>query len=132
MAELDEKARAAFEGKNFWHVATANEKGIPHASAMWVMLRDGRIVLNSAIGRRKVKNMQANPHVGLSWADPENPYVSYAIQGRIVETIEGDQAEKDIDALAKKYVDEDVYPWRQPGEKRISFEVEPTHVHRQG
>ena len=132
MAELDEKARAAFEGKNFWSVATANKEGVPQSTVLWVMLRNGHIVLNSALGRKKVKNLDANPHVALSWADPNNPYTSYAIQGRVVDRIVGDQAEADIDSLAKKYIGEDRYPWRSPDEKRVTFLVEPTHVYRQG
>src|SRR4051794_20226144 len=132
MAELDAQAQAAFEGKNFWSVATSSRNGIPQSTVMWVMLRDGRIVLNSALGRKKVDNLRENPNVALSWFDPENAYVSYAIQGRVVDDIVGDQAEADIDALAKKYIGEDRYPWRSPGERRVSFLVEATHVHRQG
>jgi PPOX class probable F420-dependent enzyme len=132
MTELDPQARAAFEGKNFWSVATASKAGVPQSTVMWVMLRDGRIVLNSALGRKKVNNLRENPHVALSWADPESLYVSYAIQGRMVEEVVGEQAEADIDRLAKKYLGEDRYPWRSPGEQRVTFLVEPTHVYRQG
>ena len=128
MAELDEKAKEAFDGQNFWSVATVNEHGVPQSTVMWVMLRNGHIVLNSALGRKKVQNLDHNPHVALSWADPANPYTSYAVQGRVVDRIVGDQAEADIDALAKKYIGEDVYPWRTPGMQRISFLIEPTHV----
>ena len=132
MAELDAQARAAFEGKNFWSVATASKVGVPQSTVMWVMLRDGRIVLNSALGRKKVDNLRENPRVALSWADPENPYVSFGIQGRVVDELVGEQAEADIDALAQKYLGKERYPWRKPGEERVTFLVEPTHVYRQG
>jgi hypothetical protein len=58
--------------------------------------------------------------------------VSYAIQGRVVDEVVGEQAEADIDALAQKYLGEERYPWRSPGEQRVTFLVEPTHVYRQG
>jgi PPOX class probable F420-dependent enzyme len=132
MAVLDDQARAALEGKHFWSVATASRAGVPQSTVMWVMLRDGRIVLNSALGRKKVDNLRENPHVALSWADPDNPYVSYGIQGRVVDELVGEQAEADIDALAQKYLGEERYPWRKPGEERVTFLVEPTHVYRQG
>jgi PPOX class probable F420-dependent enzyme len=132
MVELDAEARAVFEGRNFWSVATASKVGVPQSTVMWVMLRDGRIVLNSALGRKKVENLRENPHVGLSWFDPENPYASFAVQGRVVGEVVGEQAEADIDALAQKYLGEERYPWRKPGEERVTFLVEPTRVYRQG
>jgi hypothetical protein len=49
----------------------------------------------------------------------------------VVDEYTGDRAEADIDSLAKKYLGEDVYPWRKPGEKRVTFLVEPTHVYHQ-
>ena len=58
MAVLDDQARAALEGRNFWSVATASRAGVPQSTVMWVMLRDGRIVLNSALGRKKVDNLR--------------------------------------------------------------------------
>src|SRR5207253_2679663 len=82
-----DQARAALEGRNFWSVATASRAGVPQSTVMWVMLRDGRIVLNSALGRKKVDKLRENPHVALSWADPENPYVSFGIQGRVVDEL---------------------------------------------
>lgn len=45
-----------------------------------------------------------------------------------MESYEGDEAQRDIDRLAKKYLGQDVYPFRQPGEQRIGFLIEPTHV----
>ena len=61
--------------------------------------------------------------------DPKGNSIS--IQGRIVHEYTGDEAEADIDSLAKKYLGKDEYPWRQPGEKRVTFVIEPTHVHHQ-
>ena len=128
MADLDERTRGALEGKYFWTLATVNPDGTPQSTVMWVTTRDGRILVNSALGRRKPRNIAHNPCVSLSWFDPNQPYGPIQIQGRVVESYTGDQAEADIDALAKKYIGEDVYPWRQDGEQRISFLIEPTHV----
>jgi hypothetical protein len=85
-------------------------------------------MINRALGRKKPRNLECNPHVALSWYDPENPYANVSIQGQVVESYTGEQAEADIDALAKKYLDEDTYPWRQEGEQRVSFLIEPVRV----
>ena len=130
--ELSDKVRQAIEGKEFWHLATVNPDGSAQVTATWIRFADnGLILVNTAEGRKKPRNIRRNPRVALSWAKPDNPYNSVAIQGRVVEEYTGDRAEADIDSFAKKYLGEDVYPWRKPGEKRITFLIEPTHVYHQ-
>ena len=90
--------------------------------------RDGKILVNTALGRKKPRNLETNPNVALTWFDPENPYSTIQIQGRVAESYTGDQAEADIDSAAKKYIDKDVYPWRKEGEQRVSYLIEPTHI----
>ena len=114
-----------------WHLATSGPGERPHVSVVWADTRDGRILVNSALGRVKPRNIERNPLVALSWYDPENTHHSFAIQGRVVETILGEQAEADIDALALKYLGAAPYPWRAPGERRVTYLIEPTRIHRQ-
>lgn len=128
MAELNDDIRRALEGKQFWSLATVNPDGTPQNTIVWVQQRDGRILVNTALGRRKPRNLERNPNVALSWFDPENPYHTISIQGRVAESYTGDRAVADIDSAAKKYLDQDVYPWRQEGEERISYLIEPVHV----
>jgi PPOX class probable F420-dependent enzyme len=121
-AELNDTLRQALQGKTFWHVATINPDGSPHVTTVWADLRDGRILVNSALGRRKPRNLDRDPRVAMSFHGEEGGgYVSGAIQGRVVDTYTGDQAEKDIDDLAQKYIGQSPYPWRSPGEQRVSF-----------
>ncbi len=128
MAELPDRVRKALEAPTFWHLATVSPSGAPHVTTVWADVRDGRILVNSALGRKKPRNIEHDPRVALSFHTSEDGYLSAAIQGRVVETYTGEQAERDIDLLAKKYLGQDVYPWRGPGEQRISFLIEPTHV----
>ena len=72
-AELPDKIRKAIDEPQFWHLATVNPDGSPQVSTIWVMPKDGNIVVNTALGRKKPRNIEANPHVALSWVDPENP-----------------------------------------------------------
>jgi PPOX class probable F420-dependent enzyme len=127
-AELTGTVRKALEDRNFWHLATLNPDGSPQVTTMWVDVRDGRILVNSALNRKKPRNLANDPRVALSWYDPERPYNSISIQGRVVDTYEGDRADADIDALAKKYLDEDRYPFRSADEERVSYLIEPLHV----
>ena len=128
MAELDERTRSALEGRNFWSLATVNPDGTPQSTVVWVSLREGKILVNTALGRKKPRNLARNPSVAMSWCDPEQPYGAIAIQGHVVDSYTGDQAEADIDSLAEKYLGQEVYPWRKEGERRISYLIEPRYV----
>jgi PPOX class probable F420-dependent enzyme len=130
MAELPDEVREAIEAPNFWHLATVNPDGSPQSTTVWVHTRDGKIIVNTALGRKKPRNLEREPRVALSWDNGQ--YQSVSIQGRVVDSITGDQAEKDIDDLAQKYIGQTPYPWRQPGEQRVTFVIEPEHVHSMG
>ncbi len=133
MAELTDSAREALEGAHFWSLATVNPDGSPQSTVVWTHTRDGKIIVNSALGRKKPRNLEREPRVALSWHDSSpGTYRSFAIQGRVVDTVVGDQAEQDIDALAKKYLGQDTYPWRKPEEQRVTFVIEPTRILEMG
>lgn len=111
----------------FAHFTTLMADGSPQASPVWVDTDGPRIVVNSAQGRLKDKNVRRDPRVAVSVVDPDNPYRSLMIRGRVAEiTTEG--ADAHIDKMAKKYIDVDEYPYRQPGEVRVMYFIEPERV----
>ena len=126
--EFESKIRKALEGPQYWHLGTVNPDGSPQVTTVWLDLRGDKILVNSALGRKKPRNLEQEPRVALSWSDPENHHHSIAIQGRVVDSYAGERADDDINSLAKKYIGQDVYPWRKPGEQRISYVIEPTHI----
>src|SRR3954468_17334564 len=129
MAAIPDEAKHLLEGKHFAHVATINSDGTPQVSAVWVGLDGDLVTFNTVEGRVKTKNMHENPAVALSVTNEGNPYENLIIQGKVVEmTPEG--ADEDIDALAKRYLDADSSPYRQPGEERVSVKLEPEKVTR--
>ena len=128
MAELRESARRKFERPNLAFVATVMEDGSPQVTPVWIALENGYITFNTAVGRLKVKNMQRDPRVAIAVADRDDPYDRVDIRGRVVELIEGEEADRQIDQLAKKYLGKDEYPWRNPAEIRIKVLVEPVVV----
>jgi PPOX class probable F420-dependent enzyme len=130
MAELPDSVRAALDHTHFWHLATINPDGSPQSTPVWVSTRDGRVIVNTALGRKKPRNIERDPRVALSMHETtsEGGYRNIQIQGRVVDTITGDQAEKDIDDLALKYVNQTPYPWRSPGEQRVTYVIEPVKI----
>jgi PPOX class probable F420-dependent enzyme len=127
MAAIPDEAKHLFEGKDFAHVATINSDGSPQVSAVWIGLDGDLVTFNTAEGRLKTKNLQRNPDVAVSITNQENPYENLILQGKVVEMTH-DGADDDIDALAKRYLDADSYPFRQPGEERVIVKIEPRKV----
>jgi hypothetical protein len=98
---------------------------------VWFFYKNGKFVVNTARGRIKDRNMTKNSHVALSIVDPDNAYAHIAVRGKIV-TITEEGADASIDALAKKYLGQDKYPFRSPTEVRVIYEIEPTSIHAMG
>jgi PPOX class probable F420-dependent enzyme len=129
--KVEGHAEELLQGKNFCHVATLRRDGSVQAAPVWVDIQDGQPVLNTAEGRAWPRNLERDPRVTLTVQNMENPYEYVTIRGHVAErTHEG--ADEHIDALAKKYLGQDQYPYRQPGEQRVIIRVEPEYVHTFG
>lgn len=117
--------------KAFANLATMMPDGTPQVTPIWIDYADGKIRMNTAKGRTKARNLKAGVPVALSIMDPDNPYRYVQIRGRVTSAQENG-ADAHIDALAKKYLDKDKYPFRQPGEVRVMYEIEPLSVSGMG
>jgi PPOX class probable F420-dependent enzyme len=127
MAGIPEEFRRVFEKRAFAHLATLNPDGSPQVTPVWVDLDGSHVRFNTARGRVKLRNIERDPRVALSAQDPEQPYRYVQVRGRVVETTERG-ADAHIDALARKYLGQDRYPWRQEGEVRVLCRVLPESV----
>ena len=127
MAAIPDEAKHLFENKEMAHVATLNADGSPQVSAVWIALDGDLITFNTAEGRLKPKNLRRDGRVAISIAGEENPYENVMIQGKVVD-MTNDGADDDIDALAKRYLGADSYPFRQEGEERVIVKIEPEKV----
>ncbi len=121
---IPEKFQDLLEKKVFASLATLMSDGRPQVTPVWSDYDGQHIVINSAKGRTKDKNMRRDPRVSLAYMDPENPYRHLQVQGRVVEITENG-ADQHIDKMAKKYLDKDKYPFRQPGEVRVIYKIAP-------
>ncbi|HSY12673.1 MAG TPA: PPOX class F420-dependent oxidoreductase [Verrucomicrobiae bacterium] len=130
-AKIPEEYMDLFKKKAFASFTTLMADGSPQTTPVWVDFVDGKLLVNSALGRQKDKNVRREPRVAVTLMDPDNPYRYLEVRGRISEiTHEG--ADKHIDKMAKKYLDKDKYPFAQPGEKRVIYKIDPVHVSPHG
>ena len=111
--------------KAFAHVATGMPDGSPQVTPVWIDYRNGRIAFNTARGRVKDRNLKEGSKIALSVQDPDNPYRYVQVRGRVARVTE-EGATQHIDALAKKYMGVDKYPFHSPQEKRVIYEIEAT------
>ena len=130
-AAIPENYKDLFEKKAFASLATLMPDGKPQVTPVWCDFDGSRVIINSAKGRVKDRNMRRDPRVSLALLDPDNPYRHIAVQGRVVEITENG-ADQHIDKMAKKYLGKDKYPFRQPGEVRVIYKIEPDRVATMG
>jgi PPOX class probable F420-dependent enzyme len=119
------------EKKAFANLATLNPDGSPQVTPVWVDFDGSHVLVNTAKGRVKTKNLEREPRVALSIVDPENPYRYLGIQGRVTQMTESG-ADAHIDKMAKKYMGKDKYPLRTPGEVRVIVKIAPDKIYTMG
>jgi PPOX class probable F420-dependent enzyme len=130
-AEIPEKYHDLFQKKVFASLATLMPDGQPQVTPVWIDFDGRHVLVNSAKGRVKDRNMRRDPRVSLALIDPDNPYRHLQVQGHVAEITE-DGADQHIDKMAKKYLGQEKYPFRQPGEVRVIYKIEPDRASTMG
>ncbi len=124
---MDPKVIRLFDEKNLVFIATTMKDGSPQLSPVWANFEDGYILVNTAEGRIKHKNILRDPRVAVSVVSSNNPLDMTSIRGR-VEKIIPDYDYNHADRLTKKYMNVSKYPFKRPGEKRIILKIKPEKI----
>lgn len=104
---LHDKVRTLAEGANFAALTTVLPDGQPQTHIMWVGCDDEHLIINTEVHRRKFKNVEQDPRVTVTIWDADNPYSFVEVRGQVVDTVTGDEARGNIDALSQKYMGRD-------------------------
>jgi PPOX class probable F420-dependent enzyme len=127
MADLtDAGVRELLENPNHAVISSHDEDGWITSTVVWVDVEDGALAVNSSVGRVWPSNLQRDPRATLLITNESNPYEYAEIRGTAEARTDG--ADAHIDRLAKKYIGQDEYPYRQPGEQRIKFLIKPERI----
>jgi len=125
--KLNDKAIGLIAGKNFGYLATTNKDGSPHVTPVWVDREGNLIVVNSIVGRTKVRNAKRNPKVAIAITDASNQYNMVTYRGTVVaQTTKG--AAEHIDKLYRKYIGKGKYTGDR---RRIILKIRPEHYAEQ-
>ncbi len=130
-ATIPEPYKDLLQKKAFAHLGTVMADGSPQVTPVWFDYDGTHVRVNSAKGRWKDKNMRSRPQVAVEILDPDNPYRHIQIRGKVVQITE-EGADAHIDSLAKKYLGQDKYPFRQPGEERVIYKIAVERVSTMG
>ena len=130
-AEIPEGYRDLLESTALIHVATLGPDGEPQNNPVWFGWDGESIQISQTKTRQKYRNLRREPRLALSIVDPENPYRYLEIRGE-VDRIEEDPDNDFINAMAKKYMGRDEYPFHQPGDERVVVHVTPRHTTQMG
>ena len=124
---MDEKAKKLFQEKNLVFIATLMKDGSPQLSPVWANYEDGHVLVNTAEGRVKHKNVLRDSRVAVSVVGKDNPLDMTTVRGNVVEII-SDYEYKHADTLTQLYLNKAHYPFKRKNEKRIIFKIKPEHV----
>jgi len=124
---MDLKVEQLFQQKNLIFISTINSDGSPQLTPVWGNYDDGYVLVNTAEGRLKHKNVLRDPRVAISVVDHGNPLNMTTIKGKVIEIIP-DYDYVHANKLTKQYMGIDEYPFKRDGEKRIIFKIKPVKI----
>ena len=127
MASIPDDYADLLDGKTFACFGTLSPSGAPHITPVWIDRDGDDLLVNTAAGRQKDRNVQRDARVGVCIVDHDDPYRYLSIEGEVVErTTEG--AVEHIDELARQYMDVEEYPNRDESSERIVLRIRPETV----
>lgn len=124
---IDEKVLNLFSKKNLVFIATVMKDGSPQVSPVWANFQNGHVLVNTAEGRLKHKNVLRDPRVAVSVVSKDNPLDMTTIRGTVEELIP-DYEYEHADKLTRQYMERDHYPFKRDGEKRVILKIKPNKV----
>ena len=128
---IEGRAAELMSGKNHAVISTLREDGSVHSAVVWVNVEDGKAAVNSAVGRAWPTNLERDSRVTVLVYDQQTPFEYVEIRGKASDGDTSQEADDHIDRLAKQYLDADEYPFRQEGEQRVKYVIEPDKVRYQ-
>lgn len=130
-APIPDSHKDLLEGPVFVTLVTVMPNGQPQATPVWCNTDGSHVLINTARGSQKDRNLQRNPKVTVLAIDPKNPYRWMEIRGVVSNSTEVGALDH-INALSKLYRGQEDYyakmPERRGKETRVTYQITPMHV----
>jgi len=128
MAALTGEDRELLRGGNYAQLVTLNTDGSPQVTVLWVDADEDHVLLNTAEGRTKDLNLRRDPRAAVCVVEDGDWYRWISITGAVLDRVTGEEAERHIDALSRRYDDE---PWNGvAGQVRVLYRIRPDRIIR--
>jgi PPOX class probable F420-dependent enzyme len=127
--ELTDFDYELLQGSNFAHVSVNRPDGSPHVTVVWIDARDGHVLINTAVGRVKDRLVRRDPRLTVSVHQEGDAYRWLRVEGTVVEFVTGEEADRHIDFLNRKYHDGEAWE-STPGQQRVIYRVRPDKILR--
>ena len=125
---MDPRVVELLSGRNLVHIANLMADGSPQVTPVWAGYEDGCIMVSTAEGRTKHANVMRDGRVALSVTSADDPLKMASVRG-VVDGISPDYEYEYADRLTRQYMGRDRYPFRRPGERRITLRIRPVSVY---
>jgi PPOX class probable F420-dependent enzyme len=127
-AEIPDSHTDLLDKKGFAHLSSLGPEGEPQSHPVWYAAAGGQLLVSTGTDRQKYHNIQRDPRVSVSILDPDDPYRYLEVRGLVVD-IEPDPEKAFLDRLARKYLDQDTYPYEdRRSAERVILHIQPDHV----
>lgn len=120
-----------FEKPSIGTLATLSPAGYPHVTPVWIDYDGDHLLVNTARGRRKERNVVRNPAVGVSVIDPDDFYRYFSAYGDVT-NIREEGAVEHIHDLSMRYTGEPYGNLDTEDGARVIIEIAPEHVMASG
>ena len=127
MNEIPQSYRDLLDRPIVVSLATLMGDGSPQVQPVWCSFDGTHVLINTARGRQKWRNMSRRRAVTVLAIDPDNDSRWLEVRGTVAAETEAG-ADDHIDELARLYLGVDEYPFRQEGEVRVIFRIAPQRV----
>jgi PPOX class probable F420-dependent enzyme len=109
------------------YVATTMPDGSPQMTQTWVDTDGTHVLINTVQGYQKVRNVERDPRVAVTVADPADPFRYFTVRGRVT-TMTTEGGSEHIEALSQRYTG-GPYPWYGGrGQVRLIMTITPDKV----
>ena len=128
MADLTPDDLEMLTGSNYATFTTIDADGLPQSTIIWIDAQGEHVLVNTAKGRVKDRNVRRDPRVSVLVIREGDAYDWMSIAGRVVDIEEGERAEAHIDELSQRY-DGHGYSFT-PGQVREILRIRPEKIVR--
>jgi PPOX class probable F420-dependent enzyme len=129
--ELPDELVALLRAPSTCYVATTMPDGSPQMTQTWADTDGRNILINTVQGFQKLRNIDRDPRVAVSVADPSAPSRYFAVRGHVVDVTTEGGAEH-IEALAQRYLG-GPYPWFGGRDQiRVIVTIAADRIHSMG